>query len=618
LQKDYDVKLSTLELSLSRARSQKSKDKLEADKIKLNSLFQNSMKQIDDDFERIQFDMEASEQQFNILLTESKEYLRIVLENNDKMRQHKVINSTKLKNYANSLALINRNLGNVQQGPNESEEEFKARLLLLTAPLNDDEAFEAMARLNFVQAKRNFKEFFTDGAKVETIIKKIDDPEFLHQFNKVFLKIKPLFLAKYGVDNKKLEDVEVIEYIQEVMSQPNFITPAAPTIRYLEPKPPSSSSSSSSESASSSASFESASSAASSSSEPVEQPPQTPAEDDVSIMTANTSPSKNTPKERLFNYAMQSIADKSKFPLNPTIKQLMNLVHNEGVEIPINIPLSPTDRLERIRLNSQLSKASQTQGQPKGKPMQSLVEAMTGQPAAAAEEQNPPPPDPEEGSYKGYLIRFANYHGIEASWDDPQDTIMKKIDDKGLVVPKTKTMSDMERWLYDEFMKAKSSKPKTGVGIKNYSKMMKFGKVAISPDDLYYKNILKIRLHNKRSILGIPDIRVSDSLAAVLMKIVDGEHVTRSDLSILSKKDKMIYDKLMVISGLHKTIDNSFDDTAQEMKQRMRLIEGELGAGNNNPMLLKESHQLLNSMHACGMISARQANKHYKDIKTYF
>ena len=60
------------------------------------------------------------------------------------------------------------------------------------------------------------------------------------------------------------------------------------------------------------------------------------------------------------------------------------------------------------------------------------------------------------------------------------------------------------------------------------------------------------------------------------MKIVDGEHVTRSDLSILNKKDKMIYDKLMVISGfhIHKTVDN----TASEMKQRMRLIEGELGA----------------------------------------
>jgi hypothetical protein len=65
--------------------------------------------------------MEASEQRFNILLNESKDYLRIVMENKDKMRQHKLINSTKLQNYANSLALINRNLGNVQQGTNESE-----------------------------------------------------------------------------------------------------------------------------------------------------------------------------------------------------------------------------------------------------------------------------------------------------------------------------------------------------------------------------------------------------------------------------------------------------------------------------------------------------------------
>ena len=147
---------------------------------------------------------------------------------------------------------------------------------------------------------------------------------------------------------------------------------------------------------------------------------------------------------------------------------------------------------------------------------------------------------------------------------------------------------------------------------------MRFGKVCISPDDLYYKNMLRIRLHNKRSILGMPDIRVSDSLATIIMKIVDGNRVTKSDLSVLSKKDKMIYDKLMVVSGLHKTVDNSFNESAEEMKQRLRLIEGEIGAGNDNPLLMKESHQLLHSMHACGMISHKAANQHYRHLKSFF
>jgi hypothetical protein len=130
--------------------------------------------------------------------------------------------------------------------------------------------------------------------------------------------------------------------------------------------------------------------------------------------------------------------------------------------------------------------------------------------------------------------------------------------------------------------------------------------------------MLRIRLHNKRSILGLPDIRVGDSLATIIMKIVDGNRVTKSDLSVLSKKDKMIYDKLMVVSGLHKTVDNSFNESSEEMKQRLRLIEGEIGAGNDNPMLLKESHQLLHSMHACGMISNKAATKHYNHLKSFF
>jgi len=130
--------------------------------------------------------------------------------------------------------------------------------------------------------------------------------------------------------------------------------------------------------------------------------------------------------------------------------------------------------------------------------------------------------------------------------------------------------------------------------------------------------MLRIRLHNKRSILGMPDIRVSDSLSTIIMKIVDGNRVSKSDLSVLSKKDKMIYDKLMVVSGLHKTVDNSFNESAEEMKQRLRLIEGEIGAGNDNPLLMKESHQLLHSMHACGMISHKAANQHYRHLKSFF
>jgi len=235
------------------------------------------------------------------------------------------------------------------------------------------------------------------------------------------------------------------------------------------------------------------------------------------------------------------------------------------------------------------------------------------------------------------LKRYANSQGVSTIGSPKIPELITRMNQKDIYVPvglidrltreSDKQMAinsnlDIDRRKTGTFVAPPMPLPppplKTGVGVKEYSKMMRFGKVDVSPDDLYYKNMLRIRLHNKRSILGMPDIRVSDSLATIIMKIVDGERVTKSDLSVLSQKDKIIYDKLMVVSGLHKTVDNSFNETAEEMKQRLRLIEGEIGSGQNNPLVLREAHSLLHSMHACGMISNKSANRHYKHLKSFF
>ena len=51
-----------------------------------------------------------------------------------------------------------------------------------------------------------------------------------------------------------------------------------------------------------------------------------------------------------------------------------------------------------------------------------------------------------------------------------------------------------------------------------------------------------------------------------------------------------------MMSGLHKTHDNTMGVSSQEMKHRLTLIEGEISSGNNNISLLKEAHKLLHSM----------------------
>ena len=92
----------------------------------------------------------------------------------------------------------------------------------------------------------------------------------------------------------------------------------------------------------------------------------------------------------------------------------------------------------------------------------------------------------------------------------------------------------------------------------------------------------------------------------------------KSDLSVLKPNKKVVYDKLMKLSGFHKTIVNSVDETLSEMKKRLELISGEIEAGNNNQELLKEAHGILHSMAQMKVITHVEASKYYKDLKNFF
>ena len=160
--------------------------------------------------------------------------------------------------------------------------------------------------------------------------------------------------------------------------------------------------------------------------------------------------------------------------------------------------------------------------------------------------------------------------------------------------------------------------PMSGVGVKEYPKLVKFGKIYISADELYYKNILKVRNGKKHAVVGIPNLKVSDELAAIFLKIIDGEKVSKSHLNLLSNKERQVYDQICIMSGLHKTHDNTFDTTAQELKKQLEVVEGEIMAGNNNPELLKEVHRLLWTMNSVGLLSGKVALEHFKDLKRIY
>jgi hypothetical protein len=69
---------------------------------------------------------------------------------------------------------------------------------------------------------------------------------------------------------------------------------------------------------------------------------------------------------------------------------------------------------------------------------------------------------------------------------------------------------------------------------------------------LFYQNILSIKRHNGNKIIGHKNKRVSDNFVEIILKLFENKPITQSDLKNI-KDEQMLYDNLIVQSGLHKS-----------------------------------------------------------------
>jgi hypothetical protein len=168
---------------------------------------------------------------------------------------------------------------------------------------------------------------------------------------------------------------------------------------------------------------------------------------------------------------------------------------------------------------------------------------------------------------------------------------------------------------------AQIAEPLGGKGLKSqiFPRNFIFGKIAIDLNKLFYQNILSIKQHNGHKILGHRNKRTSDNFVDVIFKMIDGKPITQSDLKNI-KDERILYDNLIVQSGLHKSksIPTTIEQTSIEMKNRLGLIVGEIEAGNSNKSLLAEVHELLFKMVRVHLLSKSAATKYFNNLKTEF
>lgn len=148
-----------------------------------------------------------------------------------------------------------------------------------------------------------------------------------------------------------------------------------------------------------------------------------------------------------------------------------------------------------------------------------------------------------------------------------------------------------------------------GWGIKadEIPQLVDFGKIKLALHKLFYENILSARHNNGNRIAGFANVKVSDDLVAIIMKLAKGDKILKQEVNGLKKTEQMIYDTLLSLASLHKTTPNNKDATITSMKERMVLIGGEIEAGNDNKALVKELYNIVKALKSFGVISNKEA-----------
>ena len=148
-------------------------------------------------------------------------------------------------------------------------------------------------------------------------------------------------------------------------------------------------------------------------------------------------------------------------------------------------------------------------------------------------------------------------------------------------------------------------------------KIYNFGNKVLLLNKLYYKNILSIKDKKGHSIEKLPNIRVSDDFVKIIINIYNNNTTDfKNDFNKLDENEQELINLLFFISGLNKekNIDIKRNDKVNKLKERLILVESQIKAGNNNPVVKKELNEIVNKLYLFGAISYNQAKDYLKQF----
>ncbi len=482
-------------------------------------------------------------------------------------------NSARLKVYEEDLNLLNRGRMNITREPNETDEDYRFRLLQTgQMTISEDAIAESAILYNRDKLREHALELVRDTGIISNALKFLSDDQ-VFKINQNWSRIKRDFIKVYGFDNKSIKEEDLIAFFEQGVD---------PII------------------------------------DAVNKGKAPPVDD---LLGATPEP-----------LTAEAIPLKGFDELSGLNMNELKAYYQQYKPVP---PKYPKARVDMIRLiqEANLILDREITGQPRGSPPSRTTISSIFAPVSPALGSSLAKRVYSLDELKVLTFDFLDKvrsSEEKISRETASVDIRDKADELVRLINATELAGDKDSFyiLLDEIEKYKPNLIKDrfpefyprliGSGLKpithDIPNLIEFGKVKISPRKLYYNNILAIKHKSGHSLAGLPNVQVSEKFVAIIMNLLKGQKPSLKDFTQLDLNEKGIYDTLIQLSGLHKDVDNNFGETKQHLKNRLELVEGEIGAGNTNPSLKKELRSLLGKMAHTGMIGYGDAKKHYLSV----
>ena len=109
---------------------------------------------------------------------------------------------------------------------------------------------------------------------------------------------------------------------------------------------------------------------------------------------------------------------------------------------------------------------------------------------------------------------------------------------------------------------------------------------------------------------------VSDNFVKIIYNIYNNKLDSNAAIKLNSSELELL-DLLLFVSGLSKkfNIDTKRDDNIKKLKERLTLVESQIKAGNNNPVVKEELKQIIKKLYLFKAISLNSAKDYIKQFK---